>query len=321
MSEPQQGQIVRRDKTQAEIDAVQSAQPTAAPLTAPAEDTYRIGFEGMATEPFPQSAITILREPIDPDDVEIKPDGIVYLPGVFYRSRLSRAFGPGAWSMPPRGPARRMPKSGGELVIFHGALYILGRFVSERYGQCMYYPSNAGMTYADAYEGAITDCLSRCCKDIIEAIAPLWEKGWRDEWQRKYAETYQNERTGKTEWRRKSSLRTSKLSPSATQPTPTASRGAGTAATVSIAAGGPSQSPPSAPSANASESTASGDDGEVADDALLDRLEKIAFEECKLPHDFAGRWLFTEFGTRNPASLTKAQALRAIAMLPTVKVS
>ncbi len=309
----EQGQIVRRDKSQAEIDAV--SQPTAAPLTAPLEGAYQTGFDGMARSPFAEPAIAILRESINPDDVEIKPDGIVYLPGVHYRSRLNRAFGPGAWAMPPRGPARRMPKSGGELVIFHGALYILGRFVSERFGQCMYYPNNAGMTYADAYEGAITDCLSRCCKDIMPGVEVLWEKGWRDEWQRKYAEKGED---GK--WRRKSSLRTSKLSQSATPPTPTASPGVGAAATATIVAGGPSPSAPSAPSVKESASTANADDGEVADDGLLDALEKMAFEDLKWPHDFAGRWLFTEFGTRNPASLTKAQARKALALMPTVKV-
>jgi hypothetical protein len=41
--------------------------------------------------------------PLSPDDVEIKPDGIVYLPEIKYRRILNRAFGPGGWGLAPRG--------------------------------------------------------------------------------------------------------------------------------------------------------------------------------------------------------------------------
>ncbi len=279
--------------------------PTVAPI---AEDrsAYIAGFDGMAVAPFAAAEIAVLREPIDPNDVEIKPDGIVYMPGVFYRSRLSRAFGPGAWAIVPRGPARRMPKSGGELVVFHGALFIKGRFVAERVGHCMYYPNNAGMTYADAYEGSITDCLSRCCKDIVESVACLWEKGWRDEWQRKYCEKGEDNK-----WRRKNSGRTSKLSPNATPPIP--APGVGVAAPAPSVVSGPSPSAPSVPSVPAS--TPKVVDAEPASEAQLDALEKLAFDELKITHDFAGRWLFTTYGTRDPSKLTVAQATDALGRL------
>lgn len=289
---------------------VARSQPTAAPITAPEEpEIYRLGHDGMAREAFPQAAQDVLRRKIDPNDVEIKPDGIVYLPGVFYRSRLNEAFGPGAWAMPPRGPARRIPKSGGEVVMFNGVLFILGRFVAERIGQCMYYPNNAGMTYADAYEGAITDCLGRCCKDIMPGVEVLWDPGWRGEWQRMYAEKGDD---GK--WRRKPGLRMSKLSPNAIPSIGAPGVGAvGAALTV---AAGVSQSVPLAPSANASGSTESdADTGEVASDAQLDAIEALAFDALKWPQDIAQRWLFTEFGTRDPGALTAKQAIRAVELL------
>jgi hypothetical protein len=43
-----------------------------------------------------------------------------------------------------------------------------------------------GMSYASALEGARTDCLSRCCKDLGMA-SELWDKAWRDGWTAKYA--------------------------------------------------------------------------------------------------------------------------------------
>lgn len=310
MNGPEQGQIVKRETGAQLTERAKDEAPTVAPMVAD-QEAYVRGFDGMATSPFAAPAIAILREPIDPNDVEIKPDGICYLPGMFYRQRLNRAFGPGAWALPPRGAARRMPKSGGELVVFHGALFVLGRFVSERMGECMYYPSNGGMTYADAYEGAVTNCLARCCKDIMPGVEVLWDKGWRDEWTRKYCETYEG-KNGKTEWRRKSSLRTSKMSPSATPPTNAPFAGA--AATAPNAANGASSSAPSAPPAP--ESTPKVSDAEpLASDAQLDALEKLAFDELRFTHDYAGRWLFTTFGTRDPSKLTAKQAEDGLAKL------
>lgn len=45
----------------------------------------------------------MLLAPVNNDDVEVKPDGIVYLPEIKYRRILNQAFGPGAWGLAPRG--------------------------------------------------------------------------------------------------------------------------------------------------------------------------------------------------------------------------
>ena len=60
-------------------------------------------FHGLSAQPFSQEIAAILLAPIDPNDIEIKPDGIVYLPEIKYRRILNRAFGPGGWGMAPRG--------------------------------------------------------------------------------------------------------------------------------------------------------------------------------------------------------------------------
>lgn len=41
--------------------------------------------------------------PIDPNIIEVKPDGIIYVPEIHYRRILNKAFGPGAWGLAPRG--------------------------------------------------------------------------------------------------------------------------------------------------------------------------------------------------------------------------
>jgi hypothetical protein len=177
-----------------------SAGQEMAPATQPPQ--FFRGFEGAAIEPFPEAARKVLAEPPDPRDVEIKPDGIVFLPGVAYRRILTRAFGAGGWSILPRSPARVM----GNIVIYHGALVCLGRFVAEAVGECFYRENNPNMSYASCVEGAKTDALSRCCKDLGIAT-DLWDANWREEWKAKYATIYQSkDRDGKpkTMWKLKS---------------------------------------------------------------------------------------------------------------------
>lgn len=163
------------------------------------------GFDGLAVAAFAPEVRAVLHRPVDPEEVEVKPDGIVYLPGIFYRRTLMEAFGAGGWGIAPRGPARRGPAQGGELVMYHGALICLGRYVSEAVGQCVYWPNNAGMTYADAFEGAKTDCITRTCKDLGIA-RELWDPAWREQWLAKYARKVKkraqiwNPETRKKEW-------------------------------------------------------------------------------------------------------------------------
>ncbi len=60
-------------------------------------------FHGLSTQAFDKEAAAILLAPIPFDDVEVKPDGIIYLPEIKYRRILNQAFGPGGWGLAPRG--------------------------------------------------------------------------------------------------------------------------------------------------------------------------------------------------------------------------
>lgn len=275
---------------------------------------YAVGFDGMSAKPFDEAIRKVLAEPVDPNDVETKPDGIVYLPGIFYRDRLTRAFGVGGWAIAARGPVKTRSQGGGELVIWPGALFCLGRFVSEAIGQCVYYPNNKGMTYADAVEGAKTDCITRCCKDLSIA-RELWDPGWRTEWQAKYAEN----RDGK--WRRKS--RESKL-------------GASPASARSASSGSPSAAPATAPAAHAAAPAATAqtdsrplgvdaprsaalgrddDSGEVIDGEAADEIVRLATKVLRWKGPFASKWLGERFGKGVPADLTAAQGETALQLL------
>ncbi len=47
-------------------------------------------FCGISSEPFPQKTIDVLSQPVDTKDIEMKPDGLIYLPEIKYRRILNR---------------------------------------------------------------------------------------------------------------------------------------------------------------------------------------------------------------------------------------
>lgn len=60
-------------------------------------------FHGLSAAPFSAEQTAILTQELDREDIEVKPDGIVYLPEIKYRRILNKAFSPGGWGLAPRG--------------------------------------------------------------------------------------------------------------------------------------------------------------------------------------------------------------------------
>lgn len=87
-------------------------------------------YHGLSAQPFSKEAADILMAPIPFDDVEVKPDGIIYLPEIKYRRILNKAFGPGAWGLAPRGETIVTDKS----ITREYALVAHGRYV-QIYGK------------------------------------------------------------------------------------------------------------------------------------------------------------------------------------------
>ena len=69
----------------------------------PSHVDWTRSFHGLSVEPFAKEAAEALQASLDPEDIEIKPDGIIYLPEIKYRRILNKAFGPGGWGLAPRG--------------------------------------------------------------------------------------------------------------------------------------------------------------------------------------------------------------------------
>ncbi|RYP09939.1 hypothetical protein DL764_000981 [Monosporascus ibericus] len=124
-------------------------------------------YHGLGTSAFPPEVSAILQAPLDPDDIEVKPDGIIYLPEIKYRRILNAAFGPGGWGLAPRGELMVHEK----LVTREYALVVHGRFVAQARGEQQYFSEEGVSTAA---EGCKSNALMRCCKDLGIA-SELWD--------------------------------------------------------------------------------------------------------------------------------------------------
>ncbi|KAF8929039.1 hypothetical protein BGZ58_009199 [Dissophora ornata] len=155
--------------------------------TEDAQDWTR-SFSGMATEAFESQVAELLMKPLDADDIEIKPDGLLYLPEIKYRRILNKAFGPGG-------------KFG--VVVEEIARLDSGRFVSTARGEQDYFNPNG---LATASEGCKSNALMRCCKDLGIA-SELWDPSFIRKFKKQYCEEvfYMNSSTNKKKklWKRK----------------------------------------------------------------------------------------------------------------------
>jgi hypothetical protein len=168
-------------------------------------------YVGMSIEPFTEAQATILTRPLAVEDVDIRPDGQVYMGHAKLRQRLNEAFRPGGWALrrlssidvavATEGQADRKT----ELVMSaEFGLYVGGRFVSSARGE-QKYQDNGEMTYGDAAEGMKSNALSRCCKDLGIAL-DLWDRNYADRWRTAHAvqvwgQSFSGKNWPKPKWR------------------------------------------------------------------------------------------------------------------------
>jgi hypothetical protein len=133
-------------------------------------------YDGISAQPVSKEAAAILMAPISDDDVEIRPDGIIYVPEIRYRRILHKAFGPGGWAIKPL-----QIMIDNNIVCYRGQLWVSGRFVAEAVGEQEYFPQNKGMTYASAVESARSNLMLRCCKDLGVA-SECWDPSFISRW-------------------------------------------------------------------------------------------------------------------------------------------
>ena len=140
------------------------------------EPIVAAGFVG--TLQLSQAQIEALRRPVADTEIEWKPNKageptIPYLSHNGFRDRLDACFGLGGWGMVPVGAPRE--KDGIAYIPY--ALVIGGQPRVYAWGEQEYFENNRMMTWGDALEGAKSNALTRCGKEL--GIA-------RELWDRKY---------------------------------------------------------------------------------------------------------------------------------------
>jgi hypothetical protein len=185
--------IQRPVRTEEEAAPVPAEIPVVAGPLVEVGDPYR----GIAQQPFLPDVVDKLLEPIDPENVEIRPDGIIYYPEIFYRRRLNQAFGPGGWALMPRGEFKAI----GDTLTRCYALFVAGRFISEVVGEMDLIRANDQMTWATVAEGVKSNALMRTCKDIGIA-SECWDPSFIDQWKKEHAVMVWRQSKTKPQWRR-----------------------------------------------------------------------------------------------------------------------
>jgi hypothetical protein len=159
-------------------------------------------YPGVSIAPFPREIAQVLLAPLDDKDIEIKADGIIYLPEIKYRRVLNQSFGPGGWGIIPHGSYAFDSKS--RTISREYALFCLGRFVSVARGEQEYFEGVQSL--ATVAEAIKSSALTRCCKDLGIA-SYLWDPVFISEWKKKHALavfcTNQKTKEKKRLWRRK----------------------------------------------------------------------------------------------------------------------
>jgi len=124
----------------------------------------------------------ILFSPVDEDDVEIRPDGLIYLPWMEYAKRLRDAFGL-QWSL----VEAESPRVHEGLILWKFYLIIRGCYAGTAIGEQQYNPKNKTTSWGDACEGAKSNALMRLCKGIGVSLE-LWQPQFIRSWLAEYAE-------------------------------------------------------------------------------------------------------------------------------------
>lgn len=135
-----------------------------------------------------QEAANILTAPINVDDIEIRPDGLIYMPQAEVRNILNKAFRPGNWRTEIN---RTIFPTGVQIqnnnVFYHGNLIVFDKIIADAIGEQVFYP-NGNMTYASAIEAAKSNFIIRACKDLGIGNE-CWQPKFAREWISKYATT------------------------------------------------------------------------------------------------------------------------------------
>lgn len=271
-------------KAKANPEAVVEQKPGSAPALTPVMNMkelaeYQVGqlIPRAGTVELTAQQREILYAKVKDEDVEIRPDGLIYLPWMDYVSRLHEAFGM-EWAIIPRGMPEMNP--GGTGLLWGFFLMVKGRPAGFAIGEQEYYANNATMTWGDACEGAKSNALMRLCKGIGISLE-LWKPSFVKRWKGLFAESYPDP-TGKlnqwnkvrTLWRKKAPANKEPGEPKEKQKAKTETKPPAQEKTKSAANAKDKTSPPGRPSGETGPGEDIADMAETGEPELTEEQKK-----------------------------------------------
>ena len=170
---------------------------TAAFLDEDVNAEFSLSPASISTEAFPEQIAQLLQSDLNPEEIEIRSDGFLYLPEIRYRQLLLKAFGVGGWSLIPKG-AHALSN---EFISREYWLFCHGKFIAAARGFGLV-RTGAGGELSDAAEAAKSNALMRCCKDLGIA-KELWNPEYVKKWKEAFASSYTSQDGKRTLWKKR----------------------------------------------------------------------------------------------------------------------
>lgn len=132
-------------------------------------------------------------------------ENLIYIEHASLRDRLNQVVGLGKWSLVVRRhwaekfrfySKRDQRQAEGDRIYVEAVLLVKGCFVGESIGNMDYYP-NDSTNYGDAFEGAKSAALRRCCKELGVGLQ-AWHKDFCQGWFARRNATNAPQRAAKT---------------------------------------------------------------------------------------------------------------------------
>lgn len=152
-------------------------------------------YRGASTLKVSDEEQTKLLAAFPANEIEIRPDGLIFLPQTFWRKRLNTSFGIGQWCLIVKGQ-HKDPTEGKDKLYLQGILMVRGCYVAEAIGEAELHSDNPLQSWASVWESAKSDCITRCCKDLGIA-SELWQPQFIQKWVSENAVRVWREKTGK----------------------------------------------------------------------------------------------------------------------------
>jgi len=163
-------------------------------------------YNGASTLKITEEEQTKLLASFDTKEIEIRPDGLIYLPQTFWRKRLNESFGIGQWCLVVKNSFKD-PNAEKDKLYVEGVLMARGCYMATAVGEAELHTDNPLQSWASVFESAKSDCITRCCKDISIA-SELWQPEFTRNWVKENAvKVFIEKKGGGTgvSWRKKTS--------------------------------------------------------------------------------------------------------------------